>query len=58
MFGRISNTWALMGDSWRILKQDKELLLFPLLQSALQVIFQTAPVGFDAATLGGAMYQR
>ena len=68
MFGRISNTWGLMGDSWRILKQDKELLLFPLIQSALQVIFQTAlyyyakhqtaPAGFDAATLGGAMYRR
>jgi hypothetical protein len=39
-----------------------------LIQSALQVIFQTAlyyyakhktaPAGFDAATLGGAMYQR
>ena len=34
-FGRISNTWGLMGDSWRILKQDKELLLFPLLSGTM-----------------------
>ncbi len=38
MFGRISNTWALMGDSWRILKQDKELLLFPLLSGICCII--------------------
>ena len=30
-FGRVSNTWGLMGQSWEILKQDKELLVFPLL---------------------------
>ncbi len=38
MFGRISNTWGLMGDSWRILKQDKELLLFPLLSGICCII--------------------
>lgn len=37
-FGRISNTWGLMGDSWRILKQDKELLLFPLLSGICCII--------------------
>ncbi|MHC5180291.1 MAG: DUF6159 family protein, partial [Planctomycetota bacterium] len=26
----ISQTWELMGQSWRVLKQDKELLVFPL----------------------------
>ena len=30
-FDRISNTWTLMGQSWEVLKQDKELLLFPFL---------------------------
>jgi len=29
--GKFSNTWSLMGDSFRVLKQDKEMLLFPLL---------------------------
>ncbi|MCK4999482.1 MAG: hypothetical protein KAS23_08100 [Anaerohalosphaera sp.] len=30
-FSRISNTWSLMGQSWQLLKQDKEMLIFPLL---------------------------
>lgn len=29
--GKISHTWSLMGASWRVLKQDKELLIFPLI---------------------------
>ena len=29
-FGNLSQTWELMGQSWRVLKQDKELLVFPL----------------------------
>ncbi len=31
MFRKIGSTWDLMGASWGVLKQDKELLLFPLL---------------------------
>lgn len=31
MFRKISYTWDLMGASWGVLRQDKELLLFPLL---------------------------
>src|SRR4051794_4768665 len=31
MFRKISYTWSLMDASWDVLKQDKELLLFPLL---------------------------
>ncbi|HUK83392.1 MAG TPA: DUF6159 family protein [Verrucomicrobiae bacterium] len=31
MFRRISYTWSLMRASWDVLKQDKTLLLFPLL---------------------------
>ena len=30
-FGNISHTWELMGQSWQVLKQDKELLIFPLI---------------------------
>lgn len=29
--GKFSNTWSLMGESYQVLKQDKELLLFPLI---------------------------
>ena len=25
MFGKVSNTWSLMGDSWELLKQDKRI---------------------------------
>ena len=28
--GKLSHTWSLMGASWRVLKQDKEILTFPL----------------------------
>jgi len=31
MFAKVAYTWRLMGASWRVLRQDKELLLFPLL---------------------------
>jgi hypothetical protein len=31
MFEKISYTWEVMGASWRVLRQDKEMLLFPLL---------------------------
>ncbi len=30
MFGKISDTWELMGSSWEVIKKDKELLIFPL----------------------------
>lgn len=29
--GKISRTWSLMGASWQLLKQDKEMLIFPLI---------------------------
>ena len=31
MFQRIANGWQLVQQSWRVLKLDKELLLFPLM---------------------------
>lgn len=30
MWDKFSNTWELMGDSWQVIKADKELLVFPL----------------------------
>jgi len=31
MFEKLSYTWTLMGESWRVLKRDKTLVFFPLL---------------------------
>jgi Family of unknown function (DUF6159) len=31
MWNRISNGWALAGDSWQLLWQDKKLIVFPLI---------------------------
>ena len=40
-FGNISQTWELMGQSWGVLKQDKEMLVFPLV-SGLCCLLVTA----------------
>jgi len=29
--GKFSRTWSLMGASWQVLKEDKEILIFPLI---------------------------
>lgn len=29
--GKLSNTWAIMGASWEVLKKDKEILVFPII---------------------------
>ena len=42
MFARISYTWSLMGASWDILKQDKTLLLFPLLSGLSCLVVLTS----------------
>jgi hypothetical protein len=31
MFSKVSYTWQLMGASWQVLKQDRKMLIFPLL---------------------------
>lgn len=33
MFERMSRGWALMKESWQVLRSDKELMLFPILSS-------------------------
>jgi len=38
MFGRISYTWDLMRSSWNVLRQDKRLLIFPLLSGVCCVL--------------------
>lgn len=52
MAGKISNTQDLIGSSWRILKNDKELLLFPLISGiclALVVASFLIPLLLDPA---------
>ncbi len=34
MFRTIGHTFELMGMSWKVLKQDRQLLLFPVLAGA------------------------
>jgi hypothetical protein len=66
MFGKISYTWSVMGESMRILRKDKEMLLFPLL-SGIACLLVTAsfaiPIfmghGFQSETdqsSGNALY--
>lgn len=38
MFGRISHTWNMMKLSWGVLKQDKELLTFPLVSGIVSLL--------------------
>jgi len=36
--GKFSRTWQLMGASWQLLKQDKKLIVFPLISGVALVI--------------------
>jgi len=38
MFQKISNSWELVKESWRVLQADKELMVFPILSSIGVVI--------------------
>src|SRR5690349_16775319 len=38
MAGRFSRGWALVGQSWQVLKLDKELLLFPIFSTFASLI--------------------
>ena len=49
MFDKISYTWELMGASWNVLKQDTEMLLFPLL-SGIACLLVTASFAFPMIT--------
>ena len=51
MFERFSNSWALAMSSWRVLRTDKQLVLFPLVSGlALLVVLVSfaVPVGLIA----------
>lgn len=47
--GKISRSWRLMRASWRVLKQDKELLLFPVISSIALVLIL---LSFAAPVIG------
>src|SRR5580658_2253286 len=38
MFDRISRSWNLAGQCWVVLKEDPELLVFPLLSSVALIL--------------------
>ena len=38
MFGSIGRSWELAKDSFRVLRADKELLIFPLLSGVMLII--------------------
>ena len=43
MFDRLSRSWHLVKASWAVLKQDQQLLVFPLI-SALAALVVVAPL--------------
>jgi len=60
--GKIARTWSLMSECWQVLKQDKSLLVFPLISGICCLLLLTSfavplyttgnwqPPGHDAAT--------
>lgn len=53
MFSRISNAWHLAGASWRLLKQDRELVWLPVLAGLAALVIGAAFFGPVLAFLGG-----
>jgi len=51
MFGKISHTWSLMGASWRVLKKDKEIMVFPLI-SGICCLLVIASFAFPMISTG------
>ena len=43
--GRIAQTWELIGDSFAILKSDKELMLLPIFSGVFCVLVSVAALG-------------
>src|SRR4051794_39748376 len=52
MFRKIFYTWSLMGAAWDVLKQDKELLLFPMF-SGISCLLVMASFAFPLWYTGG-----
>lgn len=53
MFDRLANGWELAKESWRVLKMDKELLVFPLV-SGIACLFVLASFGLPLLGSGYA----
>jgi len=49
--GKITRTWSLMSDCWQVLKQDRSLLLFPLI-SGICCVLLLASFAIPAITTG------
>ncbi len=56
---KTATTWQLMKDSWRVLMNDKVLLLFPLISGAacflVLLTFVVPTLGLGAAGMGGRL---
>lgn len=52
--GRFSRTWRMMGASWAVLKQDKELLVFPVLSTLAMILVL---ISFASPLLNGGVRQ-
>src|SRR5262249_48977174 len=60
MFDKISNSFALAGSSWRVLKTDKKLLIFPILSgiaSLILILLFVIPLAMRPELLGGVNAQ-
>lgn len=45
MAGRFERSWALTKQSWAVLKQDKHLMLFPVISGSVMLLLLTVSVG-------------
>ena len=50
MFATIGRTWGLVKNSWGVLKQDKELILFPILSGVALLVLLGIFLAIGAAT--------
>lgn len=50
--GKFSRTWQLMGASWQMLKQDKGLIVFPIISGAAMLVIMALFAMPMFATLG------
>jgi hypothetical protein len=50
MFSTIGRTWGLAKSSWAVLKQDRELVLFPILSAVTLIAVMAVFLGVAAAT--------
>lgn len=57
MFEKMKTSWALTKQSWAVLREQKSLVVFPLISGALTILvvctFLLPPIGYFAMSAGG-----